>query len=177
MIKTLSPYYISTPFVSPATALTCTSYTLFVYVWTGLKASVPASAEYEITIPNPTGSILTDKVDIAGNVSDFMDFVAIEGTVSGCTPPSVANNVWVKTEVTYVTTDPTDATTPQLEVTSLASLGYSYGNEGENITTITNNILAFGDEFKVSRTGFFALPILVDEVSTSSVKITSFPRR
>ena len=37
MIKTLSPYYINIPFVSPLTSLVCTSYTLKIYIWKGLK--------------------------------------------------------------------------------------------------------------------------------------------
>lgn len=175
MIKTLSPYYVTTPFISPASGLTCDSYTLYIFVWTGLKASVPATAEYTITKPNPTLSILDDKMDISGEANDFIEFVAVSGTGTAAILSSAENNVWVKTEVTYVTTDPTDATTPQLEVTSLASSGYSYGNEGENITTITNNILLYGNEFKVNRGGFFSLPVLALEGLSSPFTVISYP--
>ena len=175
MIKTGSPYYVTTPFVSPATGLTSTSYTLSIYVWTGLKASVPATAAYTITKPNPTASILDDEIDISGYVNDYMEFEAVKGTVTGNTALATDNNVWVKTEVTYETTNPTDGTTAQLETISLASLGYTYGNGGKNITTITNDILLSGDEFKVSRAGFFSFPILLDESLTTNVSITSFP--
>tara|TARA_R110000803_G_scaffold69058_3_gene131252 strand:+ start:8663 stop:9733 length:1071 start_codon:yes stop_codon:yes gene_type:complete len=173
MIKTGSSYYITTPFVSPASGLTCTSYTISVFIWDGLKASIPGTANYTITKKNPTGSIGSDEIDIAKEIADFIDFTARQNAGTG--KFNADNNVWFHSYNTYITTLAADATTQQNHLTQLASLGYSYGNEGENITAITNNILLSGIEFKVDRAGFFSLPVLGDESSPMAVTVISYP--
>ena len=78
MIKNLSPYYRNVSWVSPFTGLTCTAYTLKIYVWTGLKTSAPIASHYEITKNNITDSTGTDKINFARLVSDFIDFVFVK---------------------------------------------------------------------------------------------------
>jgi len=172
MYKTLSPHYITTPFVSPATALTCTSYTLYVYVWKGLEASVPSTPSYQITKDNPTGSTSDSKISIARLVNDFISFTPLKATATSLLDSD--NQVWVKTEVTYETTDPDDASIPQLENTELFIKGYGYGSDGENPETPTNKILISGDEFKVSRNSYYSLPIYTDGDS-DSITVISYP--
>jgi len=103
MIKSRSPYYIDTPFVSPLTGLTCSQYTLKVYVWSGLKSAVPGTATYEFTKDNPTTSTGTDSVNIARVIKDFLTFTPQEGT--GVQLIDGANQKWIRTEAFYTTTD------------------------------------------------------------------------
>jgi len=173
MIKSLSPYYVSIPFVSTASGLTCTDYTLSIWIWNGDKASVPTTPEYTFTKTNPTESTGSDKVNISRLISDFIEFAPQSNNASGVINGN--NQQWVKTSVTYTTTDPNDATTPQEESTQLFSLGYSYGYEGENITTIQNNILITPQDYKVNRQGVFIVPVLADEVSAENYSIISYP--
>ena len=74
MIKSLSPYYVTTPFVSTASGLTCESYTMSIWVWDDIKTNVPATPVYTFTKPNPTGSTGDDKVNISRLISDYIDF-------------------------------------------------------------------------------------------------------
>ena len=74
MIRSLSPYYISIPWVSPASGIKSLQYTLSVYIWTGLKASVPVEPEYEFTKYNSGELSGTDNtIDIARIIADFID--------------------------------------------------------------------------------------------------------
>ncbi len=172
MIKSLSPYYYSTPFVSVASGLTCDSYTLHLYIWDGLSASVPASATYEITKQNPTASTGSDEINISRIIADYIDFTPQSTTTSEEIDGS--NQWWVRTEVTYITTDPTDESTPQYGATELFSRAFSWGNEGKNITTITNNILLTDDEYNIDRTGHFIVPVL-QLGGTLNATIISYP--
>ncbi len=173
MIKSGSPYYVTTPFVSTASGLTWTDYTLSIWIWDGVKASPPASAEYTKTIDNFEASTGSSKVNIARLVNDFIEFAPQSTGATGVIDGN--NQQWVKTSVTYTTTDPNDATTPQEVTTSLMSLGYSYGYEGENITTITNDTLLTPQDYKVDRNGVFVVPVLIDESSTSAYSVISYP--
>lgn len=170
MIKSNSPYYITTPFVSPASGLTCVSYTLSIQVWNGDKTT-PTGTPYTITKNNPTSSTGSDKINIARIVNDYIEFTPQKTTTTSVIDGN--NQQWVKTSVTYVTTSA--ETTPQEVVTSLMSLGYTYGNEGENVTTITNNILIPTQDYKVNREGVFVVPILIDESDVSAVTVISYP--
>ncbi|CAB4148798.1 hypothetical protein UFOVP530_34 [uncultured Caudovirales phage] len=160
MIKNLSPYYITIPFVSPTSGLTCTAYTLQVFIWDGLKTSVPAEPIYEIRKQNATASIGNDRINIARLISSFINLTAQTMTVTDLYDAN--NQLWVRTQVRYETSNPTDFL-PKLTTTSLTLKGYAYGMEGENTTTPANNILMQGTEFKVSRNGFFNIPIFVGE--------------
>lgn len=173
MIKNRSPYYIDTPFVSPESGLTCASYTLKVYVWNGLKTAVQPTATYELTKQNPTTSTLSDSVNIARIIKDYLSFTPQEGTVTSLI--NGVNQMWVRTEVYYTTTNSSESTVPQNISTDLMVNGYTYGREGRNQVTQSNNILLDGTEFNVSRNGFFTLPIELEEPipSTPEIVITS----
>lgn len=163
MIKNLSPYYVTIPFVSPLTSLTCTSYTMQLFVWNGSKSTPPTEPVYEFTKQNPTGSNGNSIVDIANLVSDFIQFSPQEGVSTELINGN--NQVWVKWITYYETTNPSDATTPSNTNTKLSLKGYGYGLDGENTTTPTNKILLKGNDFKVSRDSVFVLPIEIEQTT------------
>ena len=158
MIKTLSPYYLTIPFVDPSNDETCTTYTLKIYVWDGLKASRPDTHVYSITKNNPTNSTGSDKVNIARLLNDFIDFAPSTGIATGLIDGD--NQRWCEVTVTYDTSFHTD----QDFLIDLVLKGYSYGMDGENQSTPSNRVLMSGDEFKVNRTGVFNVPIKILEV-------------
>ena len=160
MIKSLSPYYLSIPFIAPISGLTCSSYTLQVFVWNGIKNIVPSNVTYEITKDNVTGSTGNDKVDIALIVNDFIDFTPFDTITTELIDGF--NQYWVKTQILYTTTD-VDDYVPNYETTVLMTAGYGYGMSGENPQPPTNKILLQGTEFKVNRDGFFVFPFLIEE--------------
>lgn len=171
MIKSLSPYYITIPFASPLTSAICSAYTLQVFIWTGLKASVPTEPVYSITKKNPTSSAGNDKINIARLVNDYIDFMPQEMSVTGVYNGN--NQAWVKTQVVYTTTNKGDLNVIQLPNTSLLSRGYSYGMDGENAQS--TSVLLSGTEFKVDRNGFFCLPLMVSESLSYTVTVKSYP--
>ncbi len=160
MIKSLSHYYLSIPFIAPISGLTSTSFTLQIFVWNGLKDTPPADANYEITIDNVTASTGNYKIDIALIVNDFIDFTPFDTTATELIDGF--NQYWVKTQILYITSDEAD-NVPNYETTTLMTAGYGYGMDGENSQIPANNILITGTEFKVNRNGFFVLPILIQE--------------
>jgi hypothetical protein len=151
MIKTLSPYYVTIPFVSPLTGVTCSKYTLKIYVWDGLKSAVPSVASYSMTKTNPTSSTGSDKINISRLINDFIDFA-----------PNESNQRWCKTSVTYDT-----STIEELQTINLVVRGYGYGMEGQNPDIPVNRILMQGLEFKVNRDGVFNLPIKILEPTST----------
>ena len=174
MIRSLSPYYISIPWVSPASGIKSLQYTLSVYIWDGLKASVPATPEYEMTKYNATESNGTDStVDIARLVNDFVELNAVSNPATGYN--STSASWWVKWEYTYIVVGDIVEDTPQGATIKLFGGGYSYGNEGANVETITQLKLFQGLEFKADRTSFYSLPILADESNTTLLSVISYP--
>jgi hypothetical protein len=173
MIRSLSPYYITIPFVSVQTGLTCTDYTLSITVWSGLKASVPATPTYTFTKTNPTASTGNDYINISRIIADQIEFAHVSGTSTGFV--NGGNTLWVNWEYIYTTTDEDDTDIPQGVGTTHFSLGYSYGNEGQNYTDVTNYLLFQGDEFNVNRGGFYCLPFLMNESTGSTATIISYP--
>lgn len=174
MIKSLSPYYLTIPFVAPISGLTCSSFTLQVFVWNGLKNIVPTNTSYEITITNVTESVDDYKIDISLIVNDFIDFTPFDTIATELIDGF--NQYWVKTQILYTTTDEDDYV-PNYETTTLMTAGYGYGMGGENSQIPSNKILLQGTEFKVSRDGFFVLPILIEEsepVETYFATITDY---
>ena len=163
MIKSLSPYYVNIPFVSPLSGLTCTSYTLQLFVWNGAKNAPPTNPSYEFTKSNPTGSTLTDEIDIANLISDYISFTPQEGI--GTQLLDGNNQLWVKWRTFYTTTDSNDYVLPSNQNTKLMTKGYNYGMDGKNAETPTNKILLSGTEFKVNRQGSFVLPIEIEETT------------
>lgn len=175
MIRSLSPYYITTPLVSPATGLTCTQYTLYIKVWDGLVASIPSEVSYQITKENNILSTGNDVVNISRLISDFIEFIPQSATTT-----SVINGVnqrWVQTYTTYTTTDSSDATTEQNTFIDLMSLGYSYGYEGVNNDIVNESTLIPTQEYKVYRDGFFIVPVLLDQsaFTSSAISVRSYP--
>ena len=166
MIKSLSPYYVNIPFVSPLTGATAITYTLNLFIWNGLKNSPPAEPQYQITKENPTGSTGTDKINIARLVNDYINF---EPNKSFITELNNGNNqVWVRQEVEYTTSDTDDNGVLQLAETVLCLKGYGYGLEGENPQPPDNKILIPIQDYKVNRNGIFNVPILIDEPTDAS---------
>jgi hypothetical protein len=160
MIKSLSPYYLEVPRVAPISLEVCTSYTLQLFVWDGEKNEPPAEPIYEITKDNPTLASTDDEINIALLINDYIDFI-----------PSFSDNTelenglnqrWVQTQVLYTTSDPEDYVPSYVQI-FLMTQGYGYGLEGKNTQLPANNILLQGTEFKVSRTGKFVFPFLIEE--------------
>lgn len=164
MIKSLTPYYINVPFVDSATGITCSKYTLKIYVWDGLKNVPPASAAYEITKFNPTGSTGVDKINIARLVNDFIDFSIIAVDFTQLTDGN--NQKWVQTEIYY-----DNVLVPREQTVQLLLRGYGYGMEGENPQTPTNKILIPIQDYKVNRDGKFIIPIIIDEPTVASLTL------
>lgn len=164
MIKSLSPYYLNIPWISPLTSVVSSAYTLRVYVWDGLKASAPATASYTMTKPNLATSSGTDKVDISQLINDYIDFA-----------PNGNNQRWVKTTVTYTTTNVADLNVAQLPSTNLMLQGYGAGLDGENAQPPVNRVLISGTEFKSYKNGYFNLPIIISESITTSATVKSYP--
>ena len=162
MIKSLSSYYITVPFVSPLTSATAISYTVKLYVWSGLKTAVPVTADYEITKVNLANSIGYDKLNIARLLNDFITFNPNINITTGLI--SANNQKWCRYEIFYTTIDPADDDVAQLGYTDLLLKGYGYGNEGENPQTPTNRLLIPVGRYKVNRTSIFTAPIKLNEV-------------
>lgn len=158
MIKTLSPYYISTPFINPTTLVTSTYYTMSIFVWSGDKNTPPSIASRVFTKQNPTGSTGNDNVNIARLVSSFLEFSPQSASATSLLDG--VNQRWVKHSVVYSD----DLVTEENINTTLLLKGYGYGNEGENTQPPSNKIMIEGNEFNVNRDGVFCLPILLDTV-------------
>ena len=166
MIKSLSPYYVTTSWTNPVDSIVCSSYTMLIYIWNGNKTSPPTTT-YQFTKKNVAGETGNDKVDIARLVSDYIDFTPKDITTTSLVDGS--NQMWVKHSVYY-----NDVVTPQQEATDIMSLAYSWGDEGENVTTIANNILIRPLEYLTSRQSMFIVPLLSPN-KTEVVTILSEP--
>lgn len=170
MIKTLSPYYLNIPYVSPLTDLTCTAFTLNLYVWNGDKSDVPATATYTITKENATSDTGNVKINISRLISDFIDFTPNIGTITEVVNGN--NQQWVKWETFYTTSNPIDVSTPTNQNTKLFLKGFTYGLEGENATTPSNKVLIPIQEYKVSPTSKFIVPVVIDETEVVLATLT-----
>lgn len=173
MIKSLSPYYLTIPFASPLTTAISTAYTLQIFVWEGAKSAVPVSPIYQITKKNPTATTGNDEINIARLVNDYIDFETVPFTNSVFYNGN--NQQWVKTQVIYTTSNPSDLNIAQLQTTTLLIKGWGDGLGGRNQQLPTNRILISGDEFKVSRSSGFALPVLADESLSFPFSVESIP--
>jgi len=173
MRKTLSPYYIDIPLVSPLSGLTCIKYTLEIYIWDGSRTSPLSTPSYSKTIINSSGSTATHKINISRLINDFIEFEPKKALSTSLLDGE--NQRWVKTQVLYETENETEIDTPQSVSSDIIVKGYSYGNEGENQETPSNKVLLSGSKFKVSRTGTFVVPIEIDESSppTPSIVLNS----
>jgi len=172
MKRALSPFNYSTPYVSVGSGLTCTSYTLQLYIWDGdISTDIPVSPNETWTKLNPTASTGSDVINISRVILDYLAVAPPTGT--GIELIDGAAQWYVRTEVVYVTSGGTEA--PQYGLTEDFTRGYSYGNEGENIVTTPDDILIDGREFKVNRSGIFILPLYAPDGVFAAVAVDSFP--
>ena len=176
MIRALSPYNYSIPLVSAASGVTCQSYRLDVRIGNGPLAGIPTQAVTESwTKLNPKGSEGNDVINIARVLADYIEVAPITGT----TTELINGNAqwWVNTQVVYFTdaSNPTTSESPQYSTFNLFGRGYSYGNEGENITSVTDNVLLDGREFKVNRNGIFILPYYAPDNTLEAITVDSLP--
>jgi len=74
MIKTLSPYYLNIPLVAPLSLEVCSSFTLQIFVWNGIKTDVPFEPVYVMTKDNPALSDGSEEVNISLLINDYIDF-------------------------------------------------------------------------------------------------------
>lgn len=174
MLRTLSPYNIITPYVSPATGVQCLSYKLQIWLFNGALAGVPIGELplYEITKKNTGGSTGTDNVNISNIISDYIE----QPLPVGSTIEFIDGNAmwWVYVRVIY--TQPNSvAEPPAFLFSELYSRSYSYTMEGQNVVTVPNDILLNGREFKVSRSSVFLLPIYTPDNTVPTVTLDSFP--
>lgn len=170
MINLRSPFYITTPFVSPSLGYTCAKYKLEVYVWSGLVNAAPTSPTYSITKNNPTASTGDDTINISRITKDFIDFVPLDS--SGTDLLDSDNQVWIKTSIFYAE-NLTDSFSilPENTSTVLGVLGYGYGMDGENPPTPTNKVLMRIGEYTMINDGKFVVPIQLDETTPPAPEI------
>lgn len=172
MILTKSPYYLTIPWMSPSSSTVPSKYVLQIYVWNGLKTSVPASPNYEEENKNPLS--LTGNIDI--NISPYINDILTVGLTKGTTTGVLDGDcaVWVKTQVIYYLG--TVAQSPEFVTTTLAVKGYGYGIEGKNSTLpLQRYLLADGSNVNVSDTSQFSLAFKASETATTAVTIISYP--
>ena len=175
MIRALSPYNYSTPLVSGSSGFTCQQYRLDLRIWNGEKAAIPLDATESWTKLNPTASTGNDVINIARVLADYVTVAPVTGTATEL----INGNAqwWVNTQVVYFTNPlfPTTSESPQYSISTLFGRGYSYDNEGENITSVTDNVLLDGREFKVNRNGIFILPYYAPDNTLEAITVDSLP--
>ena len=171
MIRALSPFYIDTPLVYGG--VTCAKYTLNVWVWNGDKSTPDSTNSYQITYQNTTASTGSHSININAIIQDYIEFKEPSLLLStGIQLIDGNNQEWVYTYVTY-----DDLTALEHEETDIMTLGYAYGNEGRNVTAVSNQTLLKPQEYKVNREGNFVFPIYVPVALGTSDLITvkSYP--
>ena len=170
MIRALSPYYIDTPLVYGG--VTCAKYIINVWVWNGDKSTPDSTNSYQITYENTTASTGTHSININAIIQDYIEFKEPSPSlVAGVQVIDGDNQQWVYTYVTY------DAVaTLYHEETEIMALGYSYGNEGRNVTSIANNTLLKPQQYKVNSQGSFVFPIFVPTgLTPQAISVKSYP--
>jgi hypothetical protein len=171
MIRALSPFYIDTPLVY--SGYTCAKYTLNVWVWNGDKSTPDSTNSYQITYQNTTASTGSHSININAIIQDYIEFKEPSLFLStGIQLIGGKNQQWVYTYVTY-----DDLTALEHEETEIMTLGYTYGNEGRNVTAVTNQTLINPQEYKVNREGNFVFPIYVPVALGTSdiITVKSYP--
>ena len=170
MIRALSPFYIDTPLVYGG--VTCAKFTLNVWVWNGDKSTPNSTNSYQITYENTTASTGSHSININAIIQDYIEFKEPSPSlVTGVQVIDGDNQQWVYTYVTY------DAVaTLYHETTDIMVLGYAYGNEGRNVTTVANNTLLIPQQYKVNRQGSFVFPIYVPTGGAAqAISVKSYP--
>jgi hypothetical protein len=123
-----------------------------------IKTFVDALPDYSATLSN---SVVT--------------ITAATNEIQSATAWSVGTAAPMVVNVLTVQAGSAGAEAPQYETTNLMSLGYSYGDEGLNNTSILNNTLIPTQDYKVYRAGNFVVPILISETGTSPITVISYP--
>ena len=181
MIRALSPYYVTTSltYLNP-TPIVCERYTLTVQVWNGLKTGFNGSDvdSYEITFINTQASPTIHTININAIIQDYIEFKQPFPNPGFTTQIlNGYNQKWVRTFVTYDPSPTAPAgTEPESDIKiDFMTLGYSYGNEGKNYDDVTDGLLLKAQDYKVSRKGFFILPIEASTTSSINVSAVSSP--
>lgn len=169
MILTKSPFYLTIPWMSPSSMTTPDKYIVELYVWSGLKASVPATPTYEIENKNPLGRTGSVDVNISSFLNDVLTVPLNKDTVTNVLSGNSA--VWVKSQVIYYIGGV--AQSPEFATTQLAIKGYGFGIEGKNVQP--PNILSTNNSFLISKLSNYSIPILVDELVSVDVTVISYP--
>ena len=174
MIRALSPYYVTTPLTyTTSSTQICEKFTLVIEVWDGASnASAGFGVSvYKITFNNTTGSTGTHDININAMIQDYIEFKQPTINLNATTQIIDGDNQrWVKTYNTY-----DDGITQYNAKQDFMTLGYSYGNEGKNYDTTNGNILLAQQDYKVSRTGYFIFPFVVDNIVPSTLTAKSYP--
>lgn len=170
MILTRSPYYLDIPWISPFSMDLSDKYIVQVYVWSGLKSSVPSEPTYEQENKNPLGRTGSTKVDISNFVNDALTIDLVSDTTTNIVDSNSA--VWVKSQVIYYVDEVAES--PQFVTTLLAVKGYGYGIDGQNTTIPANNVLSSITQSNINK-GYYYLPIKVSETVATDVTIISYP--
>lgn len=168
MILTKSPYYLTIPWMSPSSETIPDKYIVELYVWSGLKASVPATPTYEIENKNPLGRTGSVDVNISSFLNDVLTVPLNKDTVTNVLSGNSA--VWVKTRVVYYIGA---GVFYDFVTTQLAIKGYGYGIEGKNVQP--PNILATNNSFYISKLSTYSIPIIVSETLSTDITIISYP--
>ena len=95
--------------------------------------------------------------------NNIVTITAITNEIQSATSWLVGDATGMTVSVLTTQAGSAGAEAPQYETTSLMSLGYSYGDEGLNNTSILNNTLIPTQDYKVYRAGNFVVPILISE--------------
>tara|TARA_R110000803_G_scaffold24638_3_gene59220 strand:- start:433 stop:1506 length:1074 start_codon:yes stop_codon:yes gene_type:complete len=169
MIRALSPYYVRTN-LDVGGGVACEYFTLTVQVWDGDKASPDSTNEYKLTYNNTAAATGNHDINISAMIQDYVEFTAPSplGYVNITSLLNANNQAWVYTYVTY-----NGSTTKHDESTELMTLGYTYGDEGENYTNVTDNFLMPVMDYKINKYGIFIIPLLSDEVTDNDVTISA----
>ena len=181
MIRALSPYYVTTSltYLNP-TPIVCERYTLTVQVWNGLKTGFNGSdvESYDITFINTQADPTIHTININAIIQDYIEFKQPFPNPAFTTQIlNGYNQKWVRTFVTYDPSPTAPAgTEPENDIKiDFMTLGYSYGNEGKNYDDVTDGLLLKAQDYKVSRKGFFILPIEASTTSSINVSAISSP--
>ena len=185
MIRALSPYYITTnlSYATP-TVVVCTKYILTIQVWNGLDTEYDGSNSnvkvntYDITFVNTQADETVHDININAIIQDYIEFKQPYPNPAATTQIIPGKNqMWVRTFVNYDPSPTAPAgTEPEEDIKiDFMTLGYAYGNEGKNFSTVEDNILIKAQDYKVSRKGFFIYPFVVPETETLTITVVSSP--
>ena len=171
MIKTLSPYYLTIPWISPSSPTVPDKYVLELYIWSGDKTNPPVEVTREIENVNPLARLGDSKLNISDFINKFITIDLIQSTTTQLLDTNA--QVWVKSQVIYYIGGV--AQSPEFIDTNLALKGYGYGMYGENTSTPTNGVLSSVTEVKVNREGFYCLPVFMSETLQTDITVISYP--